>query len=201
MMSRVRKRLTVEERRIKILAGAVRAFAAAGYDNVKMDNIAASAGITKPVLYVHFPSKRALFVNVLESIRDKLIAKGRSSVEGDATPEQKFRHAVDAFLAFVEMEPDAARVLLAVPPGDPVAAKLLCEVQAGASAGLAVLLATFMAGSTPARVQAATEFLKEGLHAVAVWWLDHPGTTREDLVDLAMRIAWHGLQSSTRDCQ
>src|SRR5262245_2026350 len=101
-----------------------------------MDRIAARAKVTKPVLYDHFPSKRALFLAVLESIRDGLIAQGRSIVATGGGPQEKFRRAVDAFLQFVEREPDAARVLLTVPCGDPRAAELSRGVQAGASAGI-----------------------------------------------------------------
>lgn len=198
MASRVRKRLSADERRARILSAAVHAFARDGYDRTKMDEIAARAKVTKPVLYDHFASKQALFLAAIEKLRDGLIARGALIVEAPGDPEQKFRRAVDAFLQFVEQEPDAARVLLTVPAGDPVAAKLSREVQAGASAGIAALLAAFMPQDAPWRLQAATEFLKEGLHAAAVWWLGNPGPTREELVDVIMRIAWRGLQ--TDDC-
>jgi AcrR family transcriptional regulator len=162
MASRARKRLSAAERRVKILAAAVRAFAAEGYDETAMDRIAARAGVSKPVLYDHFPSKQALFLAVLESIRDGLLARGKAIAETDSNPQEKFRRSVDAFLQFVEQEPDAARVLLTIPRGDPRAAKVSRAVQAGASAGIARLLVSFMPGSAPWRLQAATEFLKEG---------------------------------------
>lgn len=196
MKSRVRKRLSAEERRTGILAAAVSAFARDGYDGTKMDSIAARAEITKPVLYDHFPSKQALFLAVLGSIRDGLISKGKAIARDERNPEQKFRRAVDAFLEFVEQTPDAARVLLTVPAGDPVAAKLSREVQAGASAGIAALLAGLMPDQSPWRLQGATELLKEGLHAVAVWWLDHPGPTREDITEVVLDVAWRGLRTS-----
>jgi len=198
MKSRVRKRLSTQERRAKILSAAVHAFARNGYDGTKMDSIAARAQITKPVLYDHFPSKQELFLTVLEGIRDGLIAKGKSIVEAGDDPEQTFRRAVDAFLQFVEREPDAARVLLTVPSGDPAAAKLSRKVQAGASAGLGALLVTVMPERAPWRVQAATEFLKEGLHAVAIWWLANPGPSRQEIVDVITRIVWAGLQARVR---
>src|SRR5277367_945245 len=115
MVPRARRRLTAEERRAKILSAAVQAFATDGYDRTSMDRIAALSKVTKPVLYDHFPSKQALFLTVLESIRDGLIAKGKAIAEAGDGPEQKFRRAVDAFLQFVEGQPDAARVLLMVP--------------------------------------------------------------------------------------
>ena len=138
MVSRARRRLTAEKRRAKIVSAAVQAFATDGYDRTSMDRIAALSKVTKPVLYDHFPSKQALFLTVLESIRDGLIDKGKAIAEAGDGPEQKFRRAVDAFLQFVEGQPDAARVLLMVPRGDTAAAKISREVQAGAAAGIAV---------------------------------------------------------------
>ena len=137
MLSRSRKRLTAEERRAKILSAAVQAFAIDGYDKASMDRIAFLAKVTKPILYDHFPSKQALYLTVLDSIRDGLIAQGKAIAEAGDDPEQKFRRAVDAFLQFVERQPDAARVLLTVQRGDTAAAKISREVQAGASAGIA----------------------------------------------------------------
>jgi AcrR family transcriptional regulator len=193
MASRVRRRLSSAQRREKILAAAVLAFAAAGYDETSMDRIAARAKISKPVLYDHFASKQALFLAVLESIRDDLLARGNSIVQTGSAPRAKFRAAVDAFLQFVERDPDAARVLLMVPRGDACAANLSRDVQAGASAGIARLLVSFMPGARPWRVQATTEFLKEGLHAVAEWWLENPGPSRADLVDVVMQVVWQGF--------
>lgn len=198
MDSRVRKRLSAEARRAGIIEAAVSAFARDGYDATKMDSIAAGAGITKPVLYDHFPSKQALFLAVLESIRDSLLARGKTIVGEDADPEQKFRRSVDAFLEFVEQAPDAARVLLTVPASDPVAAKVSREVQAGASASIAALLAAFMPGRMPWHRQATAVFLKEGLHAVAVWWLDHPGPSREEIAGIVLDATWLGLRGQAR---
>jgi AcrR family transcriptional regulator len=176
----------------------VAAFARDGYDATRMDDIAMHAGITKPVLYDHFSSKQALFLAVLQTIRDGLIARGKAIVRGDDDPERKFRRSVHAFLEFVEQAPDAARVLLTVPAADPVAAKVSREVQAGATAGIAALLAEFLPGRTPWHLQATAAFLKEGLHAVAVWWLDHPGPSRKEIVDLVLDVAWLGLRRRTR---
>jgi AcrR family transcriptional regulator len=194
MTSRVRKRLSAGERRAKILSAATRAFAQDGYDKASMDRIAAWAEITKPVLYDHFSSKRELFRAVLESIRDGLIAKGRWIAQDDANPQQKFRRAVDAFFRFVEQEPDAARVLLTVPAADAVAAQLSRAVQAGASAGIAAMLGTLMQPSDEWKVRATAEFLKEGLHALAIWWLENQGPARGELVDIVMRVTWPGLE-------
>lgn len=163
-----------------------------------MNDIAIRAEITKPVLYDHFSSKQALFLAVLQTIRDGLIARGKSIVRDDGDAKQKFRRAVDAFFQFVEQEPDAARVLLSVPVADPAAAKVSREVRAGASAGIAALLAESIPGRTPWHLQVTAAFLKEGFHAVAVWWLDHPGPSRDEIVDIVLDVTWPGLRRQAR---
>ncbi|TPM36746.1 hypothetical protein [Mesorhizobium sp. B2-3-5] len=144
------------------------------------------------------PAPNCVFPSGLDLRFDGLISKGKSVVDGDCEPEQKFRRAVDAFLRFVEDEPDAARVLLTIPSGDPAAARVSREVQAGASAGIAALLVAFMPGSPVWRLRATSEFLKEGLHALAVWWLENPGKTRDEIVDVVMRLVWPGLQAGAQ---
>ena len=121
-----------------------------------------------------------------------MIAKGKAIAEAGDGPEQKFRRAVDAFLQFVEGQPDAARVLLMVPRDDTAAAKISREVQAGAAAGIAALLAAVMPGSPSWRRRAAAEFLKEGLHAVAEWWLENPGPSRKEIVEVVTGLVWSG---------
>ncbi|MGH6704269.1 MAG: TetR/AcrR family transcriptional regulator, partial [Bradyrhizobium sp.] len=102
MKSRPRKRLTLDQRRKRILTAATRLFARRGYDGASMSGIAADAGITKPVLYDHFASKEALFETLLRSIREDLLAKGRAIGHPSASDELRFRAAIDAFFAFVE---------------------------------------------------------------------------------------------------
>src|SRR2546423_3145864 len=97
-----------------------------------MDGIAAAAGISKPVLYDHFSSKLDLYTRLTESIRDELTARGAAAMAADAPPNQRIRTGVEAFFAFVEERPSAARVLLFTPVGEPELVDAAREVQAGA---------------------------------------------------------------------
>ena len=159
-----------------------------------MSGIAGAAGITKPVLYDHFASKDALFETLLRSIRDDLLAKGRAIGQSTASEEIKFRSAVDTFFAFVEAQPDAAKILLIVPQGNPVTVKLSRDVQQGATTAISQLLKSYLPAGRTWQYEAAGEFLKEGLHALAKWWLSHPGHSRDSIVDLVMKACWTGFQ-------
>jgi AcrR family transcriptional regulator len=192
-------RLKAPERRARILEAAEQAFAARGYHSTSMDDIAAAAGITKPVLYDHFSSKLDLYTRLTEGIRDELTTRGAAAMAADAPPRQRIRTGVEAFFAFVEERPSAARVLLFTPIGEPELVDAAREVQAGATAALAAL---FVAegglfadtADRERRIELVTEFMKQGLHGLAEWWSQHPGTPREELVDVVTDLLWHGLR-------
>src|SRR3954447_8591280 len=78
-----RERLSGPQRRERILDAAAEAFAAHGYRAASVQDIARAAGVTKPVLYDHFTSKRALFTSLMESARDELAARGAQAMSAD----------------------------------------------------------------------------------------------------------------------
>ena len=69
-------RLPADERRQQLLAVACELFANSGFHETSMDEIAEGAGVTKPVLYQHFPSKRALYAELLDDTGRRLAAFG-----------------------------------------------------------------------------------------------------------------------------
>jgi AcrR family transcriptional regulator len=193
-------RIRGPERRRRILDAAAEGFATRGYHATSVGQIAEAAGITKPVIYDHFPSKRDLFVALLEQAREELLALGVAAMRADAPPEERVRTAVEAFFSYVDAHPATARVLFTPPVGEP---DLLAEsqrVQADATAGIAALLAAepgLFAGARDRRrrVEMLSEFFKQGMHGLAIWSMDHPGVRRRALADTAMALVWVGLRA------
>jgi AcrR family transcriptional regulator len=68
-----KQRLPRDERRAQLLTAALEVFTAAGYHAAAMDEIADRAGVSKPVLYQHFPSKLDLYLAVLDLHVDSLV--------------------------------------------------------------------------------------------------------------------------------
>lgn len=60
------------EKKTRLLSAAIKVFARAGYSGASMNDIAAEAGLTKPTLYYHFPSKEALFAAMMKAPRDRM---------------------------------------------------------------------------------------------------------------------------------
>jgi AcrR family transcriptional regulator len=192
------RRLSAPERRQRILSAAEQVFGAHGYHDASIGEIAAAAGISKPVLYDHFASKHELYVTLMDGISRELTDRGAAAMAAAASGEARIRTAIEAFFTFVEERPQAARVLLVTPFGEPELADDARRVQAGASARLAALLAAETrllagAGDRERRLELYAEFLRAGLHGLAEWWREHPEAPRAELVDAAMGLTWEGL--------
>ena len=88
-------RLPADERRQQLLVVACDLFARSGFHETSMDDIAEAAGVTKPVLYQHFPSKRALYLELLEDtgrrLLDRLAEATARLTSGRARVEAGFR--------------------------------------------------------------------------------------------------------------
>ena len=63
MNGRAPARLPAARRRAVIEEAAARLFAERGYGGTRLDDVAAAAGVTKPILYRHYPSKKALYLS------------------------------------------------------------------------------------------------------------------------------------------
>ena len=97
-----RRRLPVAERRELITEAAGRLFGERGYDGTRLDDIAAAAGVTKPVLYRHFDSKRDLYVALLARHREDLPTfVGAMPAEG--SPQDRLRAVLKIWLEYVDI--------------------------------------------------------------------------------------------------
>jgi AcrR family transcriptional regulator len=193
-------RLTGPQRRATVLEAAARAFAANGYYATSMREIARLAGVTKPVLYDHFSSKQELYIALIEGVRDELTS-GTGSVMATSTPlDGRIRAAIDRFFGYVEAHPAATRVLFTPPEGEPTIVEAARRVQNEATARLVAHLGVEhdLVPNAPEReltLSVFTEFLKTGLHGLALWWAGHPEVSRTVLVEGVMSLAWAGLRS------
>jgi AcrR family transcriptional regulator len=195
-----RRRLTGPERRRRILDAAEEAFALSGYDGASMRAIADAAGVTKPVLYDHFASKRDLFAELIKAISGEMTRRTAEAMGADAPTEARVRTALEAFFAYVQERPAAARVLFVVPRTDPELLDAAQRVQAGVTGDLAGLLATDpgLGARRGRRLELHAEFLKQGVNGMAEWWAEHPRVPRREIVNAAMDIAWGGLRAQLR---
>jgi len=106
-----KSRLPRDERRALLLAAALEVFTAAGYHSAAMDEIADRAGVSKPVLYQHFPSKLELYLAVLDLHIDSLVFQIQRAIASNTENAGRVRATVDAYFDFIESEGEAFRLL------------------------------------------------------------------------------------------
>jgi AcrR family transcriptional regulator len=95
------RRLTADQRRQQLFAVALELFARRGYRATTMDDIADAAGVTKPLLYQHFSSKRALYLELVDSIARELLGAVREAVVQADGPRQQVELGFAAYFRLV----------------------------------------------------------------------------------------------------
>ncbi len=110
--SRVRgQRLPRSARRAQLLRAAQAAFVESGYHSAAMDEIAERAGVSKPVLYQHFPGKLDLYLALLDHHRGEIEEAVRTALASTTDNKQRVIACVGAYFEFVSRQDAAFRLL------------------------------------------------------------------------------------------
>ncbi len=104
-------RLPAEQRRRQLLDVAGEVFAERGFAATTMDDVARAAGITKPVLYQHFSSKRDMFAELLDDMGSKLLNELAEATGRATSGRERVEEGFAAYFRFVDSNPPAFRVL------------------------------------------------------------------------------------------
>jgi AcrR family transcriptional regulator len=105
------QRLPRSARRAQLLEAAQAAFVESGYHAAAMDDIAERAGVSKPVLYQHFPGKLELYLALLDQTVDSVIEAAREALVSTEDNKERVTAAVQAFYAYVANEGGAFRLV------------------------------------------------------------------------------------------
>jgi AcrR family transcriptional regulator len=192
--------MSAPERREVIERAATEVFAERGYQGASIDEIARRSGVSAPVVYDHFESKRDLHRRLLERHRDDLLALWDEYLTAGDPPEEQIPRSIEAWAAYVEANPFAARMFFRDTTGDAAVQADHERVQAEARAALVPILgrlrgAENIAGASDAEsLEMAVEFFRAGLSGVAIWWTEHPHVPREQVVATAINVVWLGLE-------
>jgi AcrR family transcriptional regulator len=193
-----KSRLPGSQRRELVIEAALAEFAEIGYEAASVGRIARAAGVARTVLYDHFPSKLALFTELLATEGEVLLAYMSAALESAGSVEDRWRATFDAFFRFVEDQPLAWRLLYPTrPPLDPEAAAASRRARSESNRVMARLLAADArrAGLEPDTVAARAVFAmhRDALTGAARWWQAHPGVERIEIVEAAMAALWTGF--------
>jgi len=184
-----RRRLAAAERRALIERAAARLFAQRGLEATTVQEICDAAGVSKPMLYRHFESKRDLQMKLLERRRDELAAApiGRF-IETEGAPASRLAEMIDVWFEHVEAHPDTCRLLFQDVTGDRELRELQRELRGRQRAADVAMLREFGPPLPEEQLEPLGEVIRSSLTGLALWWLDHPQVPRVVVAATMLRM-------------
>ncbi|MER7001668.1 TetR/AcrR family transcriptional regulator [Dactylosporangium sp. NPDC000555] len=189
-------RLPRSARRKQLLAAAQQVFVAQGYHAAAMDDIAERAGVSKPVLYQHFPGKLELYLALLDTHCDAMVSRVRSAMEATTDNKDRVRGAIQAYFDFIDHESEAFRLVFESDlRNDPAVRERVDRVESGC---IAAITDTIMADTGVSRARA--ELLASGLVGAAeiaarFWLAGGRQVDKAEAESLLTALSWRGIAS------
>ena len=190
-------RLPAARRRRQLLDVALSAFAEKGFHLTSMDDVAEAAGVTKPVLYQHFTSKRDLYLELLDDVGGRMMESIAKAVAAAAGPRQQVEAGFTAYFAFVAEEADAFRLLFGSGTRrDDEFEKAVRRVEASIADAVAVFIQADIDPDHRRTLAHGLVGLAEGTSRL--WLADGMPTDPATLAGQIADMAWAGLRGISR---
>ncbi|HEV2974927.1 MAG TPA: TetR/AcrR family transcriptional regulator [Solirubrobacteraceae bacterium] len=183
------RRLPAPERRALIEQAAARLFARDGYAATTVEQIVAAAGVSKPILYRHFESKRELYRSLLERRRDELAAAPiERLLQADGSLQARLAAMLDTWFEHVEQHPDSSRLLFEDITDDVELRSLQQELRGRQRAADVALMREFGPPLPEHELEPLGEIIRSSLTGLALWRLDRPDVPRATVVGAMTRM-------------
>jgi AcrR family transcriptional regulator len=193
-LTSVSTRLPAARRRRQLLDVALRVFAERGFHDASMNDIAVAAGVTKPVLYQHFTSKRELFAELLTDVGRDLQETITKAVTAAQSPHEMVELGFIAYFTYVDRHRDAFQLFYG---GSMARDEEFAEVVSQTEAAVAGLVAGLIEieGLSPGQRQVLGHGIVGLIEGASIHWLRSnsdadPTTLAHQLAELA----WRGLR-------
>jgi AcrR family transcriptional regulator len=189
-------RLPRSARRKQLLVAAQEVFVAQGYHAAAMDEIAERAGVSKPVLYQHFPGKLDLYLALLEHHTEVLVRDVHAAIAITAENKKRIQNAMRAYFDFVEGEGEAFRLVFESDlRNEPAVRACMERMEQACVSAIAETI-----GADTGLDQARAELLAVGLTGAAEmaarYWLGSDRAIPKDqAVEALAALAWRGIST------
>jgi AcrR family transcriptional regulator len=185
--------MTGKERREQLLNVGRRLFAERGFEGTSIEEIAAKAGVSKPVVYGHFGGKEGLYAVVVDREVERLLTMATALLDGDHTMP-KFEGAAVSLLKYIEDNADGFRILVRDSnPGSGTGtfATLLSDI----AGQVEYIVRDYLAarGQDPKLAPMYAQMLVGMVAFAGQWWLDARQPKLEHVAAHLINLAWNGL--------
>jgi AcrR family transcriptional regulator len=192
-------RLPRHERRRQLLDAALEVFVSQGYHAAAMDDIAERAGVSKPVLYQHFPGKLELYLALLDESVDALVATVRDALSSTQDNKQRVAATFGAYFEYMGGKGEAYRLVFESDLGNEAAVRDKLERGQRECAALISPIVRQDAGLDDDEARLLSVGMVGLAQVTARYWLGTrdrvPRATAEQLV---ARLAWRGISGWPR---
>lgn len=189
-------RMPREQRRAQVLDAAREVFVAIGYHAAGMDEIADQAGVSKPVLYQHFPGKLDLYLALLDDGIDGLLVRMDAALRSTTDNKKRVRATVAAYFAFVDDPQGAYRLVFESDlTNEPAVRHRVDRVELALAQEIANVIAEDTGLSQEEALLLGTGL--QGMAQVAArrWLRDADGPVdRQAAAELIAALAWRGIR-------
>jgi AcrR family transcriptional regulator len=192
-------RLPRGARRLQLLRAAQDVFVAQGFHAAAMDDIADRAGVSKPVLYQHFPGKRELYLALLEEHVSELADRVAEAMGRTDDNRERVDAAVGAYFEFIDSEGEAFRLVFESDLRNDADVRAIVDRGTGVCVEAIAEVIAADTGADPERALLLAAALTGLSETSARWWLPRKGTvSRDEAVALISALAWRGISGFPR---
>jgi AcrR family transcriptional regulator len=190
-----RRRMRAPERRAQLLDVARRVFGNSGFHAASMETVAKEAGVTKPILYDHFPSKKDLYLALLDADLGALHEDVRAALDSPLGNRERIRASFQAYFDFVDGHGEGFRLLMQETVGaEDEFRELVAEVRDQILAEVAELIVRESKGLLDREHAEIVALALIGMvETVAQRRPGGRAEKRKEAVDVLVRLAWRGI--------
>jgi AcrR family transcriptional regulator len=194
-----RGRMPRDVRRTQLLESALRVFVANGYHSAAMDEIADRAGVSKPVLYQHFPGKLDLYVALLDQSCDTIVGACEKALGSTEDNKQRVTATMHVFYDYVADPQGAFRLVFESDlTSEPAVRERVERVTRQCAEAIATVIHEDT-GLTPEQSRLLAVSLVGMAQVSARFWLtDRRGIEQQDAAMLVSSLAWRGIRGFPR---
>ena len=193
-----RSRMTAAERREQLIEIARTLFAERGFDGASVEEIAARAEVSKPVVYEHFGGKEGLYAVVVDREVQQLLGMMRDALTA-GQPRVLLEQAAFALLDYVEQSSDGFRILVRDSPLGSESGSYVSIISDVASRVEHILVDAFKRRGFDARFAPMYAQMLVGMvGTTGQWWLNARQPAKEVVAAHLVNLAWNGLSGLER---
>jgi len=194
-----RSRMTGTQRRAQLVDVARRLFAEKGFDGTSIEEIAARAEVSKPVVYEHFGGKEGIYAVVVDREIQSLTGALSGALEVGGHPKMLVERTTLALLGYIETNEDGFRILVRDSPVAQATGTFSSLIGDVATQVEHMLADQFKKqGQDPKMAPIYAQMLVGMVALTGQWWLDARSPSKNVVAAHLVNLAWNGLSALER---